>query len=115
MTPRLAPSRAWRGARRPSWPARRVLAVVADALALVRLGRAHLADARRHLADGLLVDSAHHDLRGLRHLEVDPIRRLDLHRVRVAHSELDVAATQCGAVADTLDLEALLVPLRHAV
>ena len=40
-----------------------VLALVADALALVRLGRAHLADLGGDLADLLLVDALDDDLR----------------------------------------------------
>src|SRR6185437_12147666 len=39
-----------------------VLALVADALALVRLGRTHLPDLCGRLADDLLVDAAHDDL-----------------------------------------------------
>src|SRR5881394_3492432 len=42
-----------------------VLVGVADALALVRLGRPPLADLRGRLADHLLGDAAHDDLRGL--------------------------------------------------
>src|SRR5689334_15727952 len=49
-----------------------VLALVADALALVGLGRAHLPDLGGGLPDGLLVDAAHDHLGGRRHLELDP-------------------------------------------
>src|SRR5215211_6540332 len=55
-----------------------VLALVADALALVGLGRALLAHAGGHLTYDLLRDPAHHHLRGSRHLEVDALGRLDL-------------------------------------
>src|ERR671934_2472601 len=59
-----------------------VLALVADALALVRLGRAHLADLGRGLPDELLVDALDDDLGRGRHLEGDPGPRLDRHGVR---------------------------------
>src|SRR5262249_24026496 len=62
----------------PDLPAHE-LALVADALALVRLRRAHLADLRRRLADELLVDAAHDHLRRRRHLELDPLARRDAH------------------------------------
>src|SRR2546422_601799 len=48
-----------------------VLALVADALALVGLGRALLADVGRDLADELLRDALHDDSCRLRHLELD--------------------------------------------
>ena len=53
--------------------------------------------------------------RGLGHLELDAVRRLDRHGVRVAERQLEVAALLLGAVADALDLERLLVALRHAL
>src|SRR5918998_42602 len=56
-----------------------VLALVADALALVRLGRARLAYAGGDLADLLLGDAADDHRRRRRHLELDTGRRLDLH------------------------------------
>src|SRR3954471_13394895 len=92
-----------------------VLALVADALPLVRLGRANLADLGRGLTDDLLVDAAHAHLRRDRHLELDALPRLDLHRVRVAHLELEIGPGQCGAVADALDLELLLEPVGDAL
>ncbi len=51
--------------------AQHALAGVADALALVRLGLADLADVGRDLADELLVEAAHDDARRLRNLERD--------------------------------------------
>src|SRR5262249_40673128 len=94
-----------------------VLALVADALALVRLGRAHLADACGDLADSLLGRPAHGDARGLRHFELDARRRLDRDGVRVADRQLQVIALERSAVTDALDLEALLEavgdPLDH--
>src|SRR5581483_365179 len=92
-----------------------VLALVANALALVRLGRAYLPDLGGRLADHLLVDAAHDDLRRHRHLERDALARLDLHRVRVADLQLEVGARERGAVADALNLEALLEAVRHAL
>ena len=52
------------------------LAGVADALALVRLGLADLADVGRDLTDQLLVEAAHDDARRLRNLERDAGRCL---------------------------------------
>src|SRR3954468_4282554 len=92
-----------------------VLALVADALALVRLRRANLADLGRGLADDLLVDAAHDDLGRHGHLELDALARLDLDGVRVADLQLEVGARHRRAVADTLDLEALLEALRDAL
>src|SRR3954471_8173513 len=92
-----------------------VLALVADALALVRLRRANLADLGRGLADDLLVDAAHDDLGRHGHLELDALARLDLDRVRVADLQLEVGARHRGAVADTLDLEALLEAVGDAL
>src|SRR5690348_4894520 len=92
-----------------------VLALVADALALVRLGRAHLADLGGRLADHLLVGSLDEDLRRRRHLEGDALARLDRDRVGVADVELEVGALERGAVADTLDLQLLLEALRDAL
>src|SRR3954469_8395933 len=92
-----------------------VLALVADALALVRLRRALLADVRGDLADELLVDALDDDARRQRHLELDALRRLDRDRVRVPQRELEVAAAGLGPVADALDLKRLGVALGHAV
>src|SRR5919204_3709192 len=87
--------------------ARDVLALVADPLALVGLGRALLADDRGDLADLLLGVPLDDHARGDRHLELDAVGRLDRHRVRVAERQLEVAAAQLRAVADALDLERL--------
>ena len=53
-----------------------VLALVANALALVRLGRALLADDRGGLADELLGDALDDHPRRLGHFELDALRRL---------------------------------------
>src|SRR6478672_11101582 len=123
-TPRtFARTRRWRR-RRPSLTVRlgtlahlspHVLAFVTDALALVRLGRAHLADLGGRLADHLLVRPLDEDLRWRRHLEGDAGARLDRHGVRVADAELEVGALERGAVTDALDLELLLEALRDAL
>src|SRR5262245_52953704 len=88
-----------------------VLALVADALALVRLGRPHLADLGSSLAHHLLVRSLDEDLRRRRHLECDAGARLDGDGMRVADVELEVGALERSAVADALDLELLLEAL----
>src|SRR4029079_4067788 len=84
-----------------------VLALVTDALALVGLRRPLLADDRRDLADNLLVVALDDDARRDGHLELDALRRLDRHRVRVAQSELEIAALQERAITDALDLQRL--------
>src|SRR6187551_1736459 len=94
-----------------------MLVAVADSLALVRLRGPALADVRGDLADKLLVDAAHDDLGRLRNLEVDAVGSLDRDRVRVAQRQLEVPALELRAVADALDLQALLEavgdPLDH--
>src|SRR3954452_18706554 len=62
-----------------------LLVAVADALALVRLRRSNLPDFRRHLADPLLVYTAYHDRRCVRHLEVYTFSRAHRDRVRVTN------------------------------
>src|SRR5829696_3810880 len=84
-----------------------VLALVADALALVGLRGPLLADHGGDLADLLLARALDDDARGLRDLELDPLRRLDRHGVRVAQRELEIRALELRAVADALDLERL--------
>src|SRR5690348_16209876 len=84
-----------------------VLAFVADAFALVRLGRADLADLSGRLADHLLVRALDEDLRRRCHLEADPGARLDRDGMRVPDVELEVGALERSAVADALDLELL--------
>src|SRR4029077_4421504 len=82
------------------------LAGVADALALVGLGLAELANVGGHLSDELLVEAAHGDAGRLRHLERDAGRRLDVDRMREADRDLDLlGALRLGAVADADDLE----------
>src|SRR5215212_5533803 len=84
-----------------------VLALVADALALVGLRRPLLADDGGGLADLLLGVALDDHARGLGHLELDPLGSGDLDRMRVAERELEVRALERGAVADALDLQRL--------
>src|SRR3989337_757950 len=74
---------------------------VADALALVGIGRPHRAYARRHLADQFAVEG-------------DPLGRGNLHRVRVADGERQVVPLLGGTVAHALDLQLYPVPVRDA-
>src|SRR5215208_1148879 len=92
-----------------------VLALIADALALVGLRRTLLADDRGHLADGLLGDAAHDHAGGLRDLEVDSLGSVQLDRVRIAERQDELAALQLSAVADALDLQALLEAVGDAL
>src|SRR5436305_357831 len=82
---------------------------LADALALVRLGLAHLADAGGELADGLLVGAGDVDLReaveGHRHVGRD----VEADLVGVADRQHELLTLHLGLVADALDLEALAV------
>src|SRR3954463_15597637 len=84
-----------------------VLALVADALALVGLRRPLLADDGGGLADLLLGVALDDHARGHRHLELDPLGSGDLDRVRVPERQLEVGAPERRAVADALDLERL--------
>src|SRR5207344_3494526 len=90
----------WRRSRALAHLPRHVLALVADALALVGLRRTLLADVRGDLADQLLADALHDDSRGLGHVELDAVGRLHRNRVRVAERELEVVALLLGPVAD---------------
>src|SRR5262249_16091764 len=85
-----------------------------NALALVGLRRAHLADLGGRLADRLLVVATNDDLGRHRHLEGNAVARLDRHRMREAHSQLEIGPFEGGAIADALDLELLLEPVRDA-
>src|SRR5690606_36965521 len=91
-----------------------LLARVADALAVVGVGWPEGADVGCHLTDGLLVDAADLDLRGLRRRQGDPSGRLHDDRVREAEAELQVAALHLAAEAHAVDLEVAGVALRSA-
>src|SRR5439155_4081362 len=77
-----------------------LLAGVADALALVRLRLAPLADVGGHLADELLVRPAHRQPRGCLDDELDPCRWHHLDRMRVAERQDELLALQLRTVAD---------------
>src|SRR3972149_5251608 len=87
---------------------------VLDALALVGLGGADRADIGGHLADQFLVDAGDDDLGRLRHLEGDPVDRLDLHRVGVPDQQLEALAGGGGAVADAHHVELAAESLRDS-
>src|SRR4051812_3527685 len=70
---------------------------------------------RGHLARLLLGGSPYDPARGLGHLELDAVGRLDRDGVRVAQRQLEVAALEHRAVADALDLQALLETGGHAL
>src|SRR5438270_6367527 len=92
-----------------------VLALVANALALVGLRRANLANLGGRLADLLFVGALDHDLRRRGDLEADARPRLDRDGMGIADLQLEVGALERSAIADALDLEALLEALRHAL
>jgi hypothetical protein len=62
----------------------------------------------------LLVVALDDDARRDRNLELDPLRRLDRHRVGVAEGQLKVAPLQERAITDALNLERLREAGRHA-
>src|SRR4051812_38902825 len=86
-----------------------LLTLVANALGLVRVGLAQLADVGRDLTDELLVDAADREPGGRLHLEGDAVRRGDLDGVAVPQRELQLRALQLDAVTDAVDLELLHV------
>src|SRR5581483_3852702 len=95
-----------------------VLAPVANALALVGLGRTRGADHGRHLPDLLLVDAGDLDdlLLGARHLHVDAGRDLVHHVVAEADLQLQLAlALEGRAEPHAVDLERMRVALGHAL
>src|SRR4051794_16887028 len=88
-----------------------LLACVANALALVRVGLAQLADVGGDLADQLLVDALHREAGRVLDGKVDAVRSLDGDGVAVAEGELEVAAPGRDTVAGAVDLHLLLVAL----
>src|SRR6476661_4426997 len=87
-----------------------VLARVAHALALVRLGLAQLADLGGGLADELLVDALDAELGRTVHGEGDSFGGVERDRVRVAELELQLGRPlRQDAVTHAHDLELLLV------
>src|SRR6478752_5233123 len=88
-----------------------LLARVANALALVRVGLAQLADVRRDLTDELLVDALHREAGRVLDGEADAGGSLDEDRVRVSERELEVRALRGDTVTRAVDLHLLLVAL----
>src|SRR4030095_4142952 len=84
-----------------------VLVSVSDALALVWLGRAVAADLGRDVANFLLVDPTHHDLRLLRSGHRDSVRERKIHVVEKAERQLKSLALHRGAKSDACDLKLL--------
>src|SRR5436190_2069687 len=95
-----------------------VLALVADAFALIGLGRARGADHGGHLADLLLVDARHRDdlLLGAAHFDLDAWWNGVEHVVAEAHLQLQaVLALEGRAEADAVDLQGVRITLGDAV
>src|SRR5450631_525494 len=91
-----------------------LLACVANALTLVRVGLAQLANVCGDLADELLVDALDRETGGVLDGEGDALGRLDGDRVAVAECELQVAPLDCHAITRAVDLQLLLVALGDA-
>src|SRR5687768_13747367 len=92
-----------------------VLAAVLDALALVRLGLAPLADLGGELADGLLVDAADQDRGLVGRLHVQAFGHVEIDIVALAELELELVALRVRTIADAGDLEGLGEALGHAL
>src|SRR5215470_241267 len=83
------------------------LASIADALALVRLGRPELPDLGRDLTDLLLVDSGDHDLGRLGTYHLDTLGNGKGHVMAVAELELEARPLHRRAVTHAGDFELL--------
>src|SRR5690606_8499505 len=79
-------------------------ALVLDALALVGLRLAQVADLRGHLAHDFLVRTLDHDLRRLRRRQLDARRCLVLDLVRIPQRQLQPERLRLGLEADARDL-----------
>src|SRR6478735_1741303 len=90
-----------------------LLARIAHALALVRVGLAQLADVCGNLANLLLVDALDRESGRVLDGEGNALRRLDGDRVAVAEGELEVTALGGHAVTGAVDLHLLLITLGH--
>src|SRR5450631_1950468 len=91
-----------------------LLACIANALALVRIGLAQLANVRGDLADELFVDALDREAGGVLNDEGDALRRLDGDRVAVAKCELEVAPLDGHPVTGAVNLQLLLIALSDA-
>src|SRR5665213_1143936 len=88
---------------------------IADALALVRLGRPVGADFRGHLSDLLLVHAPDEDFRLHRRLDLDALGHHVDDRMRKAQRQVDLVALRLRAVADTDQRQLLLEADRYAL
>src|SRR3982751_5720986 len=93
---------------------RHLLVGVADALALVGLGRAQRADFGSDLADRLPVEALDDDLGLRRALDLDAGWHLLRDRMRVADLQVELRALRGGTVADADQRQTLLEPLGDA-
>src|SRR5215208_237521 len=91
-----------------------LLVSVADALALVRLGRTDHPDFCGSLSDPLLVYPAHDDGSGIGDLELYPLAGRNRDRVRIPDLQVDVLPLQRGPVTYAGDVQCLREPVRHA-
>src|SRR5699024_10025016 len=87
------------------------LTLVVNALALVRVGTLQLPNDRCRLADLLLVDTFHGELRGALDREGHSLRSGDRHRVTETQRELQVVSLRLHPVTDAVDLHPFLVPV----
>ena len=84
-----------------------VFALVADSVAVIRLGDSDLPDVRRRLSDQLLADTGHRNFRKRRALELDSFRGNDFHGVGKADVEDEFIALHLRFPADALDFQTL--------
>src|SRR5215217_7598413 len=91
-----------------------LLVAVADALALIRLGRPDPPDFRRHLADPLFVYAAHDDRRRVGHLELYALARGYRDQMGVPYLQVDFLPLQRASVPDALYYERLGKTVRNA-
>src|SRR5690606_32742789 len=92
-----------------------LLASIANALALVRLRFAILADLGGNLANHLLVDARNGDFGRLADGERNALRRLVDDVMAETESQLQVLALHGGTVADAGDLELLFEAFLHTL
>src|ERR1700681_1194777 len=88
---------------------------IANAFALVRLGRTEVADLRGDLADALLVDPLDVHAVGPLDGKRDPVRRRVRDRVRITEREVQVVAGLVDAETDALEFERLAKAFRDPV
>ena len=82
-----------------------VLVHILDAFALIRLWLTPSADICRNLTDKLFVVSDNLDLRRLRHVDRDVLRKQKDHRVAEPKVQLQITSEQLRAKTNTDDLE----------